>query len=587
VKRALLGAAALLISRAAFAQTTTPSPKSFYEEESLAAALLQTHSEIELEPEGKILEGVDVVPLDVIEERDPAPLALNMFHVTTRAGVISREVLLKIGEPYRQFVVDDTARALRTFRQLSLVILQPTRGSTPDKVRLLVVTKDVWSLRANSDFGISSKGIDRLKFEPTERNVGGTFDSVFGRFELYPATITLGAGVYIPRLDARPLYFSAEANVIENRDHVHAEGTYGQAIIRYPQLSARQPWFWQVWSQWRDEIVRRYLDSEVARFEGYPDQYRARAFTQNLQATRSYGLAAKQEFTFGGEVNVREYNGYDPRRVPLQVVEDHRRLREPTSDTRAAPFAEARVYESRYLRTHDLDTYGLAEDYRLGYDALLRAYPVTKAIGSSRNFVGMDAIAQYVVKLGDDGMGRVTGETMLEAQSDNLPVRIHAANAALYSPRFFLGRLVVDGLVIARPRNYLNLRSTVGGDTRLRGQPSGALIGENLTAVNTELRSRPVEVLASQVGGTLFFDVADARDIWPPKPKSSVGAGVRVVLPQLDRNVIRFDVGVPLIKTLGAGPVGFYFALEQAFAARTPDAPPSLLHTDGMGSIGQ
>jgi len=45
---------------------------------------------------------------------------------------------------------------LRAFRQvslvISLVISVPTKGSTPDRVRLLVVTKDVWSLRAQSDF---------------------------------------------------------------------------------------------------------------------------------------------------------------------------------------------------------------------------------------------------------------------------------------------------------------------------------------------------------------------------------------------------------------------------------------------------
>lgn len=588
-------ACALLAALPARAQSTAPSPRSFYEEESLARALAKTHAVPDLEPDGKILEGIDVVALDVIEDRDPAPEALNMFHVTTREGVVRREVLLKIGEPYKQFLVDDTVRALRTFRQVSLVIVQPTRGSTPDRVRLLVVTKDVWSLRANSDFGISGKGIDHLRFEPTERNVGGTFDSVFGRFELYPATMTFGAGVYVPRLDARPLYMSAEANVVMNRRRGEPEGTYGTAIIRRPVLSTRQLWSWVVRTEWHSEIIRRYLNAEVAGFdapstpevERYPDQYRARTFIENMQFTRSFGLARKVDLTLGAEVNAKQYQGFDPRRVGAIVAADHRRLREPTSDTRAAPFVETHVYESRFLRTHDLDTLGLAEDYRLGYDVTARAYPVTRFVGSSRNFVGFDAVAQYVWKLGD-GMSRLNAETILEAQPDNIPVRTHAVNASIYSPRFFLGRLVVDGLMIARPRNYLNLRSTVGGESRLRGQPSGALIGENLVAVNTELRSRPVSILASQIGGVLFYDVADASDDWPPKPKSSAGFGLRFVFPQLDRNVIRFDVGFPIEKAPGAGVVGFYFAVEQAFPARTPDLPTSVIQTmQSTGALGQ
>ena len=96
------------------------------------------HATIDLEPEGKILEGIDVVPLDVIEERDPAPMLLNMFHVTTREGVVRREVLLKIGEPYRQFLVDDSTRALRTFRQVSLVVLQVGSGYVPQLVGIVL-----------------------------------------------------------------------------------------------------------------------------------------------------------------------------------------------------------------------------------------------------------------------------------------------------------------------------------------------------------------------------------------------------------------------------------------------------------------
>lgn len=587
---ALLAAPAI-----ARAQSTAPSARSFYEEESLVLALDATHSEPDLEPEGKILEGIDVVPLDVIEKRDPGPMVLNLLHVTTRADVVRREVLLRVGEPYHQYLVDDTVRVLRTFRQISLVILQPIRGSTPERVRLLVVTKDVWSLRANSDFGISARGIDRLRFEPTERNLGGTFDSVFGRFELFPSTITLGGGAYVPRLDARPLYFSVEANAILNRRRGDPEGTYGQAILRRPVLSARQEWSWAVASTWRSEIVRRYLNAEVARFdapstpevESVPDRYRARSFTENVQVLRSFGLASKLDVTLGGEVNVREYQGFDASRFGPRIAADHRRLREPTSDTRAAPYGELRVYETRYLRTHDLDTLGLAEDYRLGYDAVLRAYPVTRALGSTRNFVGFDAVAQYVVRLGD-GFGRLTGETIVEAEAGHLPVRVHAANLAIYSPRFFLGRLVVNGLVITRPANYLNLRSTVGGESRLRGQPSGVLLGENLVAVNTELRTRPLHVLASQLGGAFFFDVADAQDGWPPRPKSSAGVGLRIVLPQLDRNVIRFDVGFPIQRAPGATAVGFYLALDQAFSARAPEVPIALVQPANVtGALGQ
>ncbi len=583
--------------------TSSEGPLSSYEQESLANALAVTASVIDPSPEGKILEDVEIVTLEVIEERDPAPNLLNRLHVTTRTDVVRREVLLGVGEPYRQFLVDETVRSLRLYRQLSLVIAVPIRSKTsPEKVRLLVITKDVWSLRAQTDIGLGAGGLDKLRFEPTERNLGGTLNSVFGRFELYPETLTFGGGAYIPRLQSRRVYFAADANVIVNRTSGLAEGTFGQALAWTPQVTSRQTWLWGVNSIWRNEIVRRYVNADVALFdapstpevERIPDAYRSRRFTGGAQIGRSYGLIRKTDLTFGAEVNVREYVGLDPAKYDARVIEDHRRLRVPTSDTRAAPWVQVRVYENRFFRTYDLETLGLAEDFRLGYDVRARVYPVTKLVGSTRDFAGADVLGQYIVALGADGLSRVTGEALLEVTpagsgsgDDPLPMAAYAANVAMYSPRFFLGRVVVDGLLIARPDNYLNQRSTLGGEGRLRGQPSAILLGANLLAFNAELRSRPLHILASQLGGALFFDAGDAFDAWPAQPKSTAGFGLRAVLPQLDRNVIRLDIGFPIVRTLGADPVGFYIAIEQAFSSKSPDAPNGLIIPVNAGALGQ
>jgi hypothetical protein len=585
----------MLASTNARAQSTTPASRSAYEEESLAYALGEVHGVLDPAPDGKVLEGVDVVPLDIIEDRDPAPGLLNLFHVTTRADVLRREMLIGVGETYQQYLVDESARVLRLFRQLSLVIVVPIKGSQPNTVRLLVVTKDVWSLRTQLDFGVGKGGIDNLLLEPSERNLFGTLDSVFGRFELFPETVTFGAGAYIPRLARRRIYLGADANIIVNRNSGDPEGTYGQARAWTPQLTARQEWLWGVSSSWRNEIVRRYVNARVAPFdapstdaiEQIPDAYRARRLTSGAQLTRSFGLAHKTDITFGAEVNVREYVGFDRAVVAAAVVADHRRLRVPTSDTRAGPWVQARFYENRFLRTYNVATLGLAEDFRLGYEALVRAYPITRALGSTRDFIGGDAVLQYVAPIAD-GLARFTGEAMIEAATAaGRSAESYAANAAVYSPRFFGGRLVVDALAVVRPRNYLNLRSTVGGESRLRGQPSAALLGANMLAFNTELRSRPVHILSAQLGGALFYDMADAFDAWPARPKSSAGFGIRAVLPQIDRNVVRFDVAFPIVRTEGAGPIGFYFAVEQAFPERAPEAPNGLIVPTNAGQLGQ
>src|SRR5215472_19116122 len=88
---------ALLFSRSAVADPPPPAERaqvySPYEIETIALALDSVHGHLDPNPEGKMVERVDVVPLEVIERRDPAPRFLNVLHVTTQKDVVRRELL--------------------------------------------------------------------------------------------------------------------------------------------------------------------------------------------------------------------------------------------------------------------------------------------------------------------------------------------------------------------------------------------------------------------------------------------------------------------------------------------------------------
>src|SRR5689334_17717172 len=150
-----------------------------YEKESARIALEDTDSTPDTNPEGKWVEAIDVVPLDVIEKRDPAPGFLNWVHVTSRTTVIEREVLLRPGERFDRKRLEESERNLRGHRQLSVVFIVPTKGSEPDRVRLLVVTKDVWSLRLNweptfyNDPDDGRLKVRSLVLQPSEENLVG------------------------------------------------------------------------------------------------------------------------------------------------------------------------------------------------------------------------------------------------------------------------------------------------------------------------------------------------------------------------------------------------------------------------------
>ena len=113
------------------------------------------------------------VRLEPIDKHDPLPAAIDVVHTTTRPWVLRRELVAREGQAWSSVVVDESARNLRKLPQLSLVVCVPMVGSTPDRVRLVVITKDVWSLYVDFDLVVTSGGLESLTLEPKESNVAG------------------------------------------------------------------------------------------------------------------------------------------------------------------------------------------------------------------------------------------------------------------------------------------------------------------------------------------------------------------------------------------------------------------------------
>jgi hypothetical protein len=581
-------------SSPAATEDTSSTVFSPYEKESIDDALAHLGTRLDPRPQGKIVEAIDVVTLDVIEPRDPAPSALNLLHATTRRYVIEREVLQRAGEPYQPLLCDETARNLRQLPQLSLVLCLATTGKTPDQVRVLVVTKDVWSLRLGWDIAFTGGALESLQLVPTESNLAGSHEIALLRYIYQPQSQTLGASYQIPRLAGLRLALSSEVDVIWNRQG-HAEGTAGSIGVSTPLYSSRTEWAWAVGSSWFDSILRRYINGQVANYnavvtperDAIPWQYHGRRFAEGAYAVRSFGWEIKHDITFGAEVNLRAYRppslpGVDPAAVNEFVV-----LQMPRSDTRVGPFVQYHGYTSDFLRVLDFETLGLQEDFRLGHDVYARVYPISRWAGSSRDFLGTYAAAEYTVGLGD-GLLRGGVESTLEAEKERVSDAWIAANLRAVTPRLGVGRFVFDGVLLNRYRNYLNRSSLLGGDGRLRGYPSNYFFGKDLIAYNVEFRSRPIEILSCQLGGAAFYDAGHAANgLANLSLRHSVGFGFRVLFPQLDRLVFRGDVGFPLAASRdpGVAPAAISVAFEQAFSV--PSVGGRLDDGPGAGWLGQ
>ena len=579
------GLASLVCSASVSAQVGTVSVNHYsaYEKAALDRALREHHTTIDPGADGKLLEGIDIVTLDVFEDRDPLPYPqfFDLFHTKSKDYVIRREILLVPGELYRQALVDDSVRNLQILPalnfvvpQLSLVIAVPTRGSTPDRVRLLVITKDIWSLRPNWDLQATNGGVVLLTAQPAETNVAGTHTIANLNFVLNPAIVTVGAGYTNFRLDGTHLVIQPNANVVWNRSSGDTEGSFGGVIAGLPLYSPHSEWAWDAGANWVDYTFRQFTGVNVQAYmdptthQSVPNAFHAQNFGTQYTLTRSFGTAIKNDFTIGASMARSAYTIPATPNVSSQTEQDFAKALVPLSDTRVGPFLQWHTYAKRYTRVLDYETLGLQEDFRVGHEAFVNVYPVAQALGSSRTFVGVDASVLYSIPLGD-GLVRAGVESITEAEASELSDASIEPSLHLVSPTALIGRFVFDGHLLYRYRNYLNQVSYLGGDTRLRGYPTSQFAGNDMINANLEFRTHSIDIFTAQLGLVAFFDAGDAFNGWSSlQTYESVGLGARALFPQLDRSAFRFDVGVPVgqgARIPGMPPVSFFFSVGQAF----------------------
>jgi hypothetical protein len=612
----LLAAPSLARAQASTASAAPPPAErllvySPYEQQTMAEVLDRLHLARDPAPEGKLVERIEVVPLDPFEPRDVLPRWLNVFHVTSRPSVIRDEVLLREGGRYEQAIADDTIRNLRRLPgvpQLSAVIVVAAAGSTPDRVVVVVVTKDVWSLRLNWDVVADAGGIDQFSIQPSETNFLGSHQILGATFVLEPNAYTVGLNYFVPRLGRSRVALVANADVMVNRDNGSPEGTYGQLVAGQPLYSGATEWAWDTSVAWLNVVTRRYVNAQlsdyVATKDDQPDpacsdptapacrmpfQYRERVFRATYEVTRSFGWDVNHDFTLAGSVYRGLFQVNPPPTTSAQTVADFVSGVVPVSDTRVGPSLQYHTYQMRFVRVVDFDTLALQEDYRLGHDVVLRVRPTMKAFGSTRDVLDLYGAVQYTWAL-RDGLVRLSfqSDTQPQLDADRISDASLQPTAHLVTPTIAgLGRIVMDGSFLYRWRNYLNALNILGGDDRARGFPTNFFVGANILDYNVEARSRPVEILSCEVAGVVFYDVGDAYTK-PSKftPYHSVGLGLRTLFPWLDRTVFRADLGFPIERPLDptgkpVPPVNFLVSFGQAFT--TPTTAPAPVLPTGQG----
>jgi hypothetical protein len=465
-------------------------------------------------------------------------------------------------------------------------------------VRYLVVTKDLWSLRIGWDGRINKGAIDTLSLQPTERNLFGTGRQLFGTLIFTPRTYTVGMGFVEPRLADSRIRLVASAQAVLSCDESEVEGSSGSFQYSLPLYSRQARWGYSTsvgWSNGRGPLFGTGItgksicsvktsDMWDTSLRGKPVQlpneylYDSQSFSQTF--TRSYGYSLKTNLSFGLEANRAAYAGTGVSRIRAapdaeadltpeerNLLENYYQSRIPTSGRRISPFFQIQSFTNDFHRDINAETLSLQEDvdFRLGHVASLRLYPALEALGSSRNMLGVQASASYATDV-DTGYLKGSATHTVELSHTDQTDALLSLALRFNSPRFTLGRFIYDVRLADHYLNYRNTSQVLGGTDRLRGYRAAAIVGANAFVANLEFRTRPVQILSVQLAAALFHDVGDAFNKWSElRLHQGVGAGIRFLAPQLDRDVFRIDVGIPVPADSPDGETTVIATFGQAF----------------------
>lgn len=537
---------------------------------------LQLHErELEKNPAGKRVEEILVASENVFAPSDPYPLFLNLIHVRTREPVIRREVLLAPGDLWDPSRVMETERNLRKLFLLAVVKVVPVKGKDGG-VGLLVVTKDRWSLRLSNSFTLIGSLLQFLQLQLIEVNFNGWGQQLAVNTTIRLDTFSVGQSFVERRLLSSRWYFGETASLIFNRATGAVEGTTGQVTFGRPIITLDQQWGFLLDTTWNVRKRRVYRGASIWQLP-YPDAtssdtvpfaYDVKEFAADASVVRSFGRALKVDVTGSVGGYVRQYT---PLLVTGAKADWLTANYLPRSENVAYGMGYIRAFPSNFKILRNIDTYELSEDFQLGWVAqggVRFGVPIqfAKAQQYVTGLKGLDGIPvdadrllklpvvqspffevgaslRYRFYLADDLFtATVAGAMRIRMGGQDIANRRLAAEISNYSPQFWGGRLVTRVLVDLKANDLDNRQLLLGGSTGLRGTYPEQFTGRNMILANVEYRARPIELWSNWLGLVLFYDVGSAFDT-TPSLTHTVGLGFRLLLPQLNKEVLRLDFG--------------------------------------------
>ena len=558
-----------------------------FEREALERALAARGLRLEAHPYGKVVRRLHVVNHDVFGPEEGFLRWANLFHRTSREHVVEREVLLRPGQMWDDALVDETRRRLRDPLFTSLAVVAPVvaEGGSAGEVDVLVVTRDVWSLRTNLRFELQETVLSQLSISLAENNLFGYRKHISLVFDMDLGTYSIGPQYIDRNIAGTRLQLIGKVDAIFNRHTSDFEGTKSVVSFGYPLWSLSRTWgagvvfghFDGVRRFFRgpevDNVV--YVDPDTGEEQLLPYEYDERDLNVESSVVRQLGgPRLKHRVTVGHQLDVQRPEVRDnfPGDAAARAAFEAAIL--PRSERSSSLFARYSFFTPIYRTYRNMDSFDLGEDQQLGPDATAQVAAAMEPIGSEATFQTGSLTAGWTVPIGDDALARVSAGAAGRLQDGELIDKLMTATVAGVSPVLFWSRIATRFTWSRRRDETSNRTFSLGGDTGLRGYRIGEFrtVGANPVRFlgNVELRTLPLRVLFTRAGGVLFWDFGHAADCYqgcetPLRFYHDVGIGVRALIPQLQPYVLRLDWAIPLNGTTAGFPGRIVAGVQQVF----------------------
>ncbi|NDC37517.1 MAG: hypothetical protein EBZ48_05645 [Proteobacteria bacterium] len=505
--------------------------------------------------EGKTVRSITVVVRDIFDEPNPTSFyrTANSLKFTTKESVVRRELLVKEGQEYDQFKVEESIRNLRALGYLSNVEIIPKVDG--DAVDLEVRCQDTWTFiptfgyssgtgSNNLQAGLSESDLlghgKRAEFLYREQDGRKGYEAVYDDDRLWGSSVSFVGGLFQRNDGHREVFeLGTPFRSLSQKESWSLLGDESSTVGRLWQNGDVR----YIYRQEKDDFGIRY---SVA--DGEPEA-----------TVRRFSLGYYYSSARFSQADQGDYD--DLNLDPDEVSNDPQELAE--NRRFSGPVLAFESIKSDFISLDYIDRFERVQDYNLGATFSASVQLAPEFLGSRDDAALLNANRSFGVRVGSRGF--VRGEIGVNSRLANdrfenslarAEVKFYRSFLPSYIDDLYVGRHTLASSVfidygdrLDRDREFL-----AGSDNLLRGYEANTFAGNKRVGMNIEDRVHFVDDIYDLVsmGGAAFFDLGGAsnralgtlltRDLY-----ADVGVGLRFAFPKSSGGrTLRIDLAFPL-----------------------------------------